>query len=329
MDIEIYQKLAQRVGEPHLRKRLTKQVEHVARFYAKGGYASFHLENVEFIPIVLKFLLKALGIYRRGLKNSIDYRLEHQVVGLQKVPSAFEGFQILQLSDIHADIIHDDGQKLLDLLGDTKPDLAVITGDFRFLTRDAYDKALENTSRMLEVIDAPYGAWGILGNHDFIEFVPELESAGLKMLLNEAVPIRKNGAEIWMAGIDDAHLYDCHDIAKALTGIPQSAFKILLSHTPETYVEAEKAEVDYMLCGHTHGGQICLPGGIPLMTNAKCPRRFCAGAWRYRNMRGYTSRATGSSGLPVRYWCTPEITLHELSSKGGGRIEPVSPVPER
>lgn len=317
MDSEIYQKLARRTGEFHLSRRLAKQVELAARFYAKGGFASFHFENLEFIPVVLKFVLQGMGIYRRGLENSIDYRLEHHRVELPQIPPAFNGFQILHLTDLHADVIHDKGRKLLDLLGDIRPDLAVITGDYRFLTQDAYAEALKNTSRMLEVIDPPFGTWGILGNHDFIEFIPELEAAGLNMLLNEAVPVRKEGAELWLAGIDDAHLYDCHDIAKALTPVPGHAFKILLSHTPETYAQAESAGVDLILCGHTHGGQICLPGGIPLMTNAKCPRRYCSGPWQYRSMVGYTSRATGSSGLPVRYHCPPEITIHHLSSKGG------------
>ena len=67
-----------------------------------------------------------------------------------------------------------------------------------------------------------------------------------------------------------------------------------------------------MLCGHTHGGQICLPGGVPVMTNADCPRKYCVGAWRYHGMHGYTSRGTGVSMVDVRLNCPPEVTLHRL-----------------
>jgi predicted MPP superfamily phosphohydrolase len=313
MDPEIYQKLARRVGEDHLRKRLTRQVNYAARFYAKGGFTSFHLENVELLPVVLKFALIVLNLYRRGQQNAVDYRLEKVRVSIKNLPVEFNGFRILQLSDVHADGIPDNGRKLISTLEQIEADLCVLTGDFRFLTQDVYAPAMQQTEEIVQAIEAPHGIWGILGNHDFIEFVPELENTGIQMLLNESASISKNGVEVWLAGIDDAHLYDCHDIAKAYANVPAGAVKILLSHTPETYAEASDAGFDYVICGHTHAGQICLPGGIPVIVNAGCPRRFCAGFWRYRGLQGYTSRATGSSGLPVRFFCPPEITIHELT----------------
>ena len=87
---------------------------------------------------------------------------------------------------------------------------------------------------------------------------------------------------------------------------------MLLSHTPELYRQAAHAGFDLMLCGHTHGGQICLPGGVPVLTNADCPRRYCAGRWRHHRMHGYTSRGTGVSMVDVRLNCPPEVTLHRL-----------------
>jgi predicted MPP superfamily phosphohydrolase len=313
MDPEVYQKLARRIGEDHLRKRLTRQVEYAAKFYAKGGYASFHLENVELLPIVLQFSLKVLHLYRRGQQNALDYKVEKVRVCVKNLPPEFNGFRILQLSDLHADGIADNGHKLISALKQIKADLCVLTGDFRFSTQDVYAPALQRTEEIARAIEAPHGIWGILGNHDFIEFVPDLENAGIKMLLNESASVSKNGAEIWLAGVDDAHLYDCHDIAKADANVPANAVKILLSHTPETYAEAADAGFDYVICGHTHAGQICLPGGIPIIVNAGCPRRFCAGLWHHRGLQGYTSRATGSSALAVRFFCPPEITIHELN----------------
>jgi predicted MPP superfamily phosphohydrolase len=317
VDPKLYQRLEQRIGRDHLRKRVSRQVDFAAKFYAKGGYASFHLENVELLPVILKFLLKMLLLYRRGKENALDYRVEHVRVIIENLPRELNGFRLLQLSDTHADGIADRGQKLISILERIQADLCVLTGDFRFLTQDVYAPALQRTETLVRAIAAPFGVYGILGNHDFIEFVPSLEGAGINMLLNEAVSIRKNGAEIWLAGIDDAHLYDCHDIAKALAPVPDNTPAILLSHTPETYAEAAQAGVDYILCGHTHGGQICLPRGFPLITNARCPRRFCAGPWNFNGLRGYTSRATGASCLPVRFFCPPEVTIHELQRKEG------------
>ena len=89
-------------------------------------------------------------------------------------------------------------------------------------------------------------------------------------------------------------------------------FSILLSHTPEVYRQAAHANFDLMLSGHTHGGQICLPGSIPIKLEAVLPRRMGAGPWQYRDMIGYTSVGAGSSVVPVRLNCPPEITLHHL-----------------
>src|SRR5260370_32522655 len=94
--------------------------------------------------------------------------------------------------------------------------------------------------------------------------------------------------------------------------VSDGAFSKILSHTPEVYREAAHANFDLMLSGHTHGGQICLPGSIPIKLEAVLPRRMGAGAWKYHNMTGYTSVGAGSSVLPVRLNCPPEITLHCL-----------------
>ena len=95
--------------------------------------------------------------------------------------------------------------------------------------------------------------------------------------------------------------------------MPADAFSILLSHTPEIYRQAAHAGFDVLLAGHTHGGQICLPGGIPITLDSKLPRKMGAGAWMYHSMMGYTSVGAGSSVVAVRLNCLPEITLHHLA----------------
>ena len=118
----------------------------------------------------------------------------------------------------------------------------------------------------------------------------------------------------YLAGIDDAHFYLTDNIEKAASGIPTDVFSILLSHTPEVYEEAAHVDFNLMLCGHTHGGQICLPGSIPMILNSILPRYMGSGAWKYGSMHRYTSVGAGSATIPVRFNCPPEITLHYLQS---------------
>ena len=155
-------------------------------------------------------------------------------------------------------------------------------------------------------------SYGVLGNHDSIRMVPELEDMGIRMLLNESVSIRRGAAQIHLVGIDDAHYFRVDDIEKASAVVPQDGFSVLLSHTPEIYRLAAHANFNLLLSGHTHGGQICLPGRIPIVLDSDLPRFMGSGPWVYRDLAGYTSVGVGSSVVPVRFNCPPEITLHHL-----------------
>jgi predicted MPP superfamily phosphohydrolase len=141
--------------------------------------------------------------------------------------------------------------------------------------------------------------------------VPGLEEMGIRVLINESEAIRRGEERIHLAGIDDAHYYRVDNIEKAAAGM-DGAFSILLSHTPEIYRQAAHAGFRLLLSGHTHGGQICLPGSIPITLDSVLPRRLGSGAWKYHDMIGYTSVGAGSSIVPVRINSRPEITLHRL-----------------
>jgi predicted MPP superfamily phosphohydrolase len=154
--------------------------------------------------------------------------------------------------------------------------------------------------------------YGVLGNHDTVRMVPGMEEMGIRMLLNESVSIERGAERIHLIGIDDAHYFRVDNIEKAAASIPPDECCILLSHTPEIYRQAAHAGVDLLLGGHTHGGQICLPGSIPITLDSDLPRRMGSGAWHYHKMAGYTSVGVGSCILPVRLNCLPEITLHRL-----------------
>lgn len=307
----VFEDLEARVGRPHLSARLSLQVDHSARFFGKG-FGKFHWENIELIPQTLDLILRASGLNRRGRRNVLNYEIVEHDLPISNLPDAFHGFRLLQLSDIHMDGIPDEGRRLIETIRALKFDFCVMTGDFRFHTHGNYDPCLIGMKRLAHSIACPFGMAGILGNHDFLEMVPLLESCGIRMLLNEAVTLKKDGAPLHILGLDDAHFYGVHDLGKAMRNLPKEDPKILLAHSPELIAEAAAAGLDGYLCGHTHGGQICLPGGIPILTNAHCPRTYTSGAWKYESMQGYTSRGTGSSGLPVRFFCRPEITLHRL-----------------
>ena len=151
--------------------------------------------------------------------------------------------------------------------------------------------------------------YGVLGNYDFILMVPELEEMGIRILLNECEAIWRGDEAIYLAGIDDAHYYRIADIDKAAAEDSDDTFSILLSHTPEVYRQAAYAGFDLFLSGHTHGGQICLPGSIPITLSSVLPRRIGSGPWNYGEMKGYTSVGVGCAVVPVRINCLPEITF--------------------
>jgi len=189
-------------------------------------------------------------------------------------------------------------------------DLCVLTGDYRAKTFGPFDAALQGVEKVRAYLRPPI--FGVLGNHDTVQMVPRLEAMGIRMLLNECEVLARGGERIHLAGVDDAHFYKVDNIEKAALQIPSDEFSILLSHTPEIYRQAAHANFNLMLCGHTHGGQLCLPGAIPIKLEAVLPRRMGAGLWEYNDMIGYTSRGAGSSVVPVRLNCPPEITLHRL-----------------
>ena len=203
-------------------------------------------------------------------------------------------------------------RRLAELLDELTYDLCVLTGDYRGKTFGPFDAALEEVKRVRSHLKAP--VFGVLGNHDTISMVPGLEEMGVRMLLNECDRIVRSDQRIHLAGIDDAHYYRVDNIEKAALTIPHDEFSILLSHTPEIYRQAAHADFNLLLSGHTHGGQICLPGSIPITLDSVLPRHMASGPWKYHNMLGYTSVGVGSCIVAVRLNCPPEITLHHLDS---------------
>ncbi|MCF6281691.1 MAG: metallophosphoesterase [Candidatus Polarisedimenticolaceae bacterium] len=306
---EILKQLERRLGRFHARQRLSIESANRPRIFG-NGINFFHPENWYSIYSVMKNILRFTGFYGRGYRNTLNFELIENRVNLPALPKAFEGFTILHLTDLHADMNPPAIHALAEQVRELDYDICVLTGDYRALTHGAIERSMMGMGDLMPFLKQPI--YGVLGNHDSIRMLPVLEEMGVTMLLNAHQPIELQGEQIYLAGIDDAHYYRVDNIEKASLGIPDRATTILLSHTPEVYRQAAHAEFDLMLSGHTHGGQICLPGGKPLFLDARCPRHMGVGRWRYLGMSGYTSRGAGTSIVTARLNCRPEITLHRL-----------------
>jgi predicted MPP superfamily phosphohydrolase len=191
---------------------------------------------------------------------------------MKTLPSRFDGFSLLHISDLHVEMNEGAMRRLTELLPELTYDVCVLTGDYRGGTFGPFDAALEGLARVRSHLKG--SIYGVLGNHDTIRMIPRLEEIGIRMLLNECEKISRGDQLIYLAGVDDAHYYRVDNIEKAASEIPDNGFSILLSHTPEIYRQAAHAGFDLLLSGHTHGGQICLPWSIRSLLI-----RFCHGIW--------------------------------------------------
>jgi len=298
-----------RLGEAALRQRLALEREQDTHHYRHLG-DFLRPEHLSFGGRVLHGLLTASGLRARGRRNALDIRVRHHEMVLPRLPLSFDGFRLLHLSDLHADAGIAWGEALVAVLRTVACDACVLTGDYRFDVKGSCAPTIAALERIVPALPQP--AFAVLGNHDGFAIAEALEGLGVRMLMNERATLQRGDAALHIAGIDDAHYFRTHDIARAAAGLSPDDCAVLLSHTPEPYREAAAQGFALMLSGHTHGGQICLPGGIPVLTDARAPRRLARGAWREGAMQGYTSRGCGCSMIDARFFCLPEITLHVL-----------------
>lgn len=310
MDPKDIKALTARIGRTHLRQRLGLEGDHEVFVLNRPGAHFFYPENWYSVHGFIRHCLRLSGLYDRSQRNACAIELRHNTLAVPGLPAPFKGFRILHLSDLHLDMDPRNAHAISERVRAVDYDICVLTGDYRAKTFGPFDEVLRAMAAVRLNLKAPI--YAILGNHDTLRLVPGLEALGIRVLLNETEIIEREGQSIYLAGIDDAHYYQVHNIDKAAAEIPEDAVSILLSHTPEIYRHAAYGGFDIVLCGHTHGGQICLPGGYPLTWDAHCPRRMAAGPWRHGNLIGYTSVGAGTSVVNARLNCPPEITLHEL-----------------
>jgi predicted MPP superfamily phosphohydrolase len=256
-------------------------------------------------------LLRVTGIIKLGIRNAFKIKLTELDLTFEHLPEEFEGYRLLQISDPHFDTIAGIDDAICDIAKNVAADLCVITGDIQGRHVYQLDQPVASVEKLLPHITAPDGIIGILGNHDSHRLIPVLEKLGITFLVNETVRLRRGDCQILITGLDDVHSYYTPAASAALKDAPQG-FKIALVHSPGLENEAAAAGSGLYLCGHTHGGQVALPGGRPLNLNLANGAIREIGAWKIGNMLGFTSRGAGVSILPVRFNAPPEITLLTL-----------------
>jgi predicted MPP superfamily phosphohydrolase len=304
--------LVTRLG-PELAARRSKLEEAkeaaVARHAAGEVFSFWHM-----VDVTVPYILRLTGFLGRGRANAARIQVTRNVVPIRGLPEVLNGFTLLHLTDLHADTSENAMRALPQALNGLSYDLCVVTGDFRGRTFGPFARTVEIVRDVAVAIRVPM--LGVLGNHDTARIVPDLEAIGIRMLMNEAVAVERGGERLWVAGVDDPHYYRTDDISAAVSRVPAGEPVVLLAHSTERFAAAIGAGVGLMLCGHTHGGQICLPGSIPILTSTMMPRWLASGPWRHGGMHGYTSRGVGTSSVDARFNCPPEVVLHTLVPDG-------------
>jgi len=247
-----------------------------------------------------------------GYSSLVETRwLAHERVRLplDGLPAVLDGLRIVQLSDFHAEPFTSLAfiERVVETSNRLEPDLVALTGDF--VTSRA--EAISELAPILARLEARYGVVGSLGNHDLWagagRIVRGLEAAGLVVLRNSGFTIDISGTRFYLAGLDSAW-GGRPNLQQALTTAPDDTPVILLAHEPDLIDDiAADPRVYLQLSGHSHGGQVRLPG-IGALVLPYLGRKYDLGLYRVGQSWLYTNRGIGQSGVPLRFNCRPELT---------------------
>jgi predicted MPP superfamily phosphohydrolase len=237
-------------------------------------------------------------------------------VSPHRLPEAFDGLTIAHISDLHFGALVEarEIRAAIDIIRGLKPDIVVVTGDHvHRVTHGEPDLVVQELSRLT----ASLGAFAVMGNHDYWTNGPvvarSLQQAGLAVLRNAHTAIKRDGQTLYIAGLDDVWERH-HDLKATLQGVPEDGCVLLLAHEPDIADEcAQDPRFALQMSGHTHAGQVRLPGRGPLVV----PRyglKYREGLWQIGNMQLYVNRGIGVIWPPVRINCRPEVTLYTLAA---------------
>lgn len=234
--------------------------------------------------------------------------LRHKEIPIGDLPYELDGTRVLHLTDLHLRSDKKYEEKLLALVAEARPDLVLLTGDYV-----DHPKQLFSLREVASSLATGRRVIGVLGDNDLEEpttIQRTLEEAGITVLRNESIPFHRKGATLYIAGIDDPR-FPSSNLASALSDTCSFPV-VLLSHSAEVFPEAQAAGVDLLLCGHTHGGQVCLPYWGALYTNDRLGRRYASGLIREGDLQIHVSTGVGFAKLRVRLFCPPEIVCLTL-----------------
>jgi len=256
--------------------------------------------------------IKPVALFQRGLSAfAIGQQLvvEQVKIPIHQLHPALEGFKIVQLSDFHLDPFFQIEmlRTAVSMVNALQPDLVVLTGDYVTKIGDA----IFELAPLLAGLNARYGVYASLGNHDVRSRAKVIKSglrqARLPLLVNAGLPITVGQGQLYLAGLDDG-LWGRPSLKEALINCPPATPVILLAHEPDLVDQvATDVRVALQLSGHTHGGQIRLPG-LGALTLPSLGSKYVQGLYRVRSTWLYTNRGIGSIRIPVRMNCQPEIT---------------------
>ena len=261
--------------------------------------------------------LAGLGLYAGEISRH-ELSIEEHTIHLARLPDAFRGLRIVQVSDFHYAEYTEAFflREMVRQVNRLRPDLVVLTGDFVSFSPLPLSWARRHAApcaAILSGLECPL-RYASLGNHDYVvgadDVAQPLREHGIPVLMNAAVPVERGGQRLWLAGLGSV----CTGNADLDRAIPPAASRepvILLAHEPDILPEVARHPVDLMLSGHTHGGQVRFPFVPPLFLpdNGKV---YVEGLFRLGPTQLYVNRGIGAVGLPFRFDCPPEITVLTL-----------------
>jgi hypothetical protein len=238
-------------------------------------------------------------------------------IRLARLPKAFEGFRIAQLSDIHIGpfMTEEEIRRYVAIANDLKPDLIALTGDFVTWDRSTAPAVV----RALAGLRAPFGVFGSLGNHEMWARAEGLitdlfERTGIHILRQARTPIVSGGEALNLIGVDymGRFRHDGLTLDAIRPLLAPGGVNLLLSHNPDTFDRAAELGVDLSLAGHTHGGQVALEFISPEIAPSRLVTPYVSGWFEKPGGQLYVNRGIGTIAVPIRLGAPPEITVFEL-----------------
>jgi predicted MPP superfamily phosphohydrolase len=270
--------------------------------------------------------MRLTGLYGRGRRNALDVRRVEMDVVVPGLPAAFDGYRILHVSDTHLDVLPDLVEAARRVLAGLEVDLLALTGDVHGHAPASIAHSVELLTEALRDVQVQGPRLAVLGNHDAVEMAAALGGKGFEVLINRSRVLERGGERVRVTGLDDVNHFYTEAAPAAFDG-HDGECRIALVHSAEMADVADSAGYALYLCGHTHGGQICLPGGKPIVTQLTRCRHAAVGLWRQGGMTGYTSAGLGVSLPAVRFNSRGEVAVITLrrGMVGAVGIEPTTP----